>query len=239
MISILIPAYNEGDRIGDTLHAIRSVEMPDAAEIIVIDDGSIDDTAARAESSGADTVLRKANGGKGAALDAGLILASGDLLVLLDADLGATASEFTKLIAPILNGEADMTIATFPTRAGRGGGMGLVVRLARWGIRRLTGREMQAPISGQRAVKRSALAAAGGFASGWGVEIALTIHALRAGCKVLEVPTEMDHRVTGRSVKDILHRAAQLWAVAVVLVDLWLRPNSLMAPTAGETPRHG
>jgi glycosyltransferase involved in cell wall biosynthesis len=239
MISILIPAFNESDRIADTIRAARAASVPHDTEINVIDDGSSDNTAAVAEEAGADTVLRTQNGGKGAALNSGLQLATGEILVLLDADLGSTASEYVKLTAPILAGEADMTVATFPARPGRGGGMGLVVRLARWGIQKLTGRQMLSPISGQRALKRSVLLSSGGFASGWGVEIDLTVRALRSGFAVLEVATEMDHRVTGRSLNDIAHRAAQLWAVAVVLMDLRLHPRSALPPPASENPRNG
>lgn len=99
--------------------------------------------------------------------------------------------------------------------------MGLVVRLARWGIRTLTGQTMVAPLSGQRCIRREILQKCGGFADGWGVEVALTIRAIRAGYRVKEIPTRMSHRVTGRSWKDIRHRAAQFIAVARILTRLW------------------
>jgi glucosyl-3-phosphoglycerate synthase len=222
MVSVLIPAFNESDRIADTIKAVRQIASTDRLEIIVVDDGSFDTTAEAAQTAGGDIVLRQRNAGKGAALRTAVQRASGEILVLLDADLGATAAEAHKLLAPILAGEADMTIATFPIRPGRGGGAGLVVRLARWGIRVLTGRTMTTPLSGQRALRRVTLDSSGGFASGWGVEIALTIRALWSGCRVIEVATEMDHRVTGRSAAAILHRAAQFTAVVRVLFGLWL-----------------
>lgn len=222
MITVLIPAYNEADRIGATIRAVLS--LPNITQVIVIDDGSTDATAQHAEAAGADVVLRQANAGKGAALQAGLALTTERVLLLLDADLGDSAREATKLLAPVLANEADMTIATFPVIPGKGGGIGLVVRLARWGIHRLTGKIMAAPLSGQRALRTDVVLDAGGFASGWGVEIALTVNALRRGYRVLEVPTEMTHRVTGRSVAAILHRAAQFVAAARVLFHLWRHP---------------
>ena len=239
MISVLIPAYNEAERIGATLAAVR--QLPNVAQIIVIDDGSQDDTARVAESAGADIVLRQPNAGKGAALQAGLEMASGDILLLLDADLGDTAGEANQLIAPLLEGRSDMTIATFPVRAGKGGGIGLVVRLSRWGIRKLTGRTMTAPLSGQRAVRRDVILDCGGFASGWGVEVALTVGALRQGYRVLEVPTQMTHRVTGRSLSGILHRGAQFIAAARVLLRLWRSSaptpaRKTPAPAVAEAP---
>lgn len=215
MISALIPAYNEVERIAATIAAARGIAA--VREIIVVDDGSTDGTAKQAEVAGADVVFQQKNSGKGEALNTALLLANGDILLLLDADLGDSASEAIKLLKPVLDGEADMTIATFPVIPGKGGGIGLVVKLARWGIKELTGKTMQAPLSGQRAVRREVLENCGGFASGWGAEIALTVEALRREYRVLEVPTEMTHRVTGRDVASIRHRAFQFVAAARVL----------------------
>jgi len=233
MISVLIPAYNEADRIADTLAAIQSfaAEMH-LEEIIVVDDGSTDDTSDRAQAAGADVVFRQKNSGKGAALNRALALAQGDILLLLDADLGATATEAARLLGPVVSGAADMSIATFPRIAGKGGGVGLVVKLARWGIHRLTGQTMQAPLSGQRAVRRQVLEDIGGFAEGWGVEVGLTVKALQNNYRVLEIPTQMSHRVTGRSPAAILHRAQQFIAALRVLLKLGvLRPKSSSAPS--------
>ncbi len=222
MISALIPACNESERLADTLAGLRAGGILGAdGEIVVVDDGSTDDTAARAEAAGADVIFRQANAGKGAALRQALQLSQGDVILLLDADLGRSAGEARLLLAPLLANEADMTIAAFPQRAGKGGGVGLVVRLARWGIFRLTGRVMVSPLSGQRAVRREVLTQVGGFAEGWSVEIALTVTALRAGFRVLEVPTTMTHRVTGRDFGAIRHRAAQFIAALRVLFRLW------------------
>ncbi|HLJ58077.1 MAG TPA: glycosyltransferase family 2 protein, partial [Chthonomonadaceae bacterium] len=109
MISILVPAYNEAARIGETVDALRQLDLGDDTEIIVIDDGSTDGTSAVADDAGATVVLRQPNGGKGAALRAGLAIASGEILLLIDADLGATASEAARLARPVLAGTADMT----------------------------------------------------------------------------------------------------------------------------------
>ncbi len=231
MISILIPAFNEAERIEATIHAIRGAGAPLAdAQIVVIDDGSTDETAIAAERAGADTVLRQTNRGKGAALMSGLPLARGGTILLLDADLGATAAEAVKLVGPVRSGAAQMAIATFPVTRGVKGGAGLVVRLARWGIRALTGQTMAAPLSGQRALSRALLEEIGGFAAGWGVEVALTVEALRTGARVIEVPTQMSHRVTGRTMGAILHRAAQFFAAARTLIALWLRRPAARLP---------
>ena len=214
-VSVLIPAYNEAERIGATIAAVRLI--PGVTEIVVVDDGSSDETAQRAETAGADVVLRQENRGKGAALQAAYLLSTGEILLLVDADLGASANEAALLLEPVINDAAGMTIATFPVGAGSGGGVGLVVGLARWGIRRLTGRTMTAPLSGQRALRRQLIADVGGFAAGWGAEVALTVGALQANYQVREVPTSMSHRVTGHNLTGILHRGAQFIAVAKIL----------------------
>lgn len=214
MISVLIPAYNEANSIAATIQALRSLSCE--LEIIVVDDGSSDDTAQRAEEAGADIVFRQKNRGKGDALASAFRFATGDPILALDGDIGASATEASLLLDPVLNGEADMTIALFPVIPGKGGGSGFVVRRAREGIKRLTGQEVQAPLSGQRALRREVLESCG-FAEGWGMEAALTVRALRAGYRVLEVPTQMTHRVTGRDWASRWHRFKQYLAVGRAL----------------------
>ncbi len=218
MISVIIPAYNESDRIAATVVAVQ--KLKNISQVIVVDDGSSDNTAESADAAGADIVLRQKHSGKGAAIQNALIICTAEIVLLLDADLGDTASDAAKLLPPVISGVADMTIATFPVIPGKGGGMGLVVRLARWGIRILTGQVMNAPLSGQRAARRDLLTEIVGFTSGWGAETAFTVLALRAGYRVLEVPTQMSHRVTGRSTADRLHRFKQLIEVARTLFRL-------------------
>lgn len=215
MISAVVPAHNEEARIAATVAALRSI--PEVDEIVVVDDGSSDRTAETAEGAGARVIRLAKNGGKGAAVMAGISAAAGDILLLADADLGDTASQTRVLLLPIIRNEADMTIATFPVIPGKGGGIGLVVRTAREGIHKAAGREVQAPLSGQRAVRREVIEGIGGLDAGFGLEVGLTIDALRAGYRVLEIPTEMTHRVTGRNVRAILHRLRQYLAVRAAL----------------------
>ena len=214
-LCILIPAYNEADRIAETVTAARA--LAGVTEVLVIDDGSRDSTAAIAEQAGARVLRQPQNQGKAAALMAGFHGTEAAFLLLLDADLGATAREATVLISPVLSGETDMTIALFPVIPGRGGGMGLVVRLARSGVARATGKTLQAPLSGQRCLRREVLQSALPLASGFGIETGLNIAALRAGFRLLEVPTTMDHRVTQNDWRGKLHRARQLRDVAKAL----------------------
>ncbi len=223
-ISVLIPAFNEADRVGDTIAALLPLKSKYADfKIIVVDDGSSDDTSRVARAAGADVVHRQNNAGKGAALTAAFNLSKGEILILLDADLKDTAAECEKLALPILHDEADMTIALFTRSSGTGGGVGLAVKLARWGIFKLTGRIMQAPLSGQRAFKRPLLVKTGGFASGWGVEVSLTVRTLKVGYRLLEVPTTMSHRVTGKNFDGVRHRLCQFLGILQTLIKLAIK----------------
>jgi hypothetical protein len=207
-VTVLIPAFNEAVRIAATVGAARA--LPGVARVVVIDDGSQDDTAEIAEAVGAEVVRLPVNSGKGAALRAGLAACPGaddDIFLLLDADLGLTAAEAARLLAPVAANEADLAIACFPRPAGPAG-FGLVKGLARRGTRWLTGLTLAAPISGQRACRRWVLAAAP-IADGYGVEVAMNIAAGDAGARVVEVPAAMSHAATGRDWAGFRHRGKQ------------------------------
>ncbi|GAB6182135.1 glycosyltransferase family 2 protein [Desulfotomaculum defluvii] len=227
-VSVVIPAHNEKDKISDTVKGIRKI--PEVSEIIVIDDASTDETSKLAVQAGATVIRLMQNMGKGGALNQGVAKATGDIVALLDGDLGKSSSEARALILPILNNVADMTIAQFP-RAQRKGGFGLVKNLAQSGIRYFTGLESSAPLSGQRVMTRRVLETVIPFASGYGVEVALTIKVARAGFRVLEVPTQMSHSETGRDLKGFMHRGKQFVHVARVLTGCLLKygftPRSL------------
>lgn len=217
-VSVVIPAYREAERIGETVRAAREAlcRMPGVeTEILVVDDGSPDDTAAVAEAAGARVLRLPRNLGKGGALAAGFQAASGDLLLMLDADLGPTAGGAGALLAPLLAGTAEMTVAAFAPN--KGGGMGLVKRLAAWGLRRAGASPMQSPLSGQRGLTRAAWERLGRLEAGFGLEMGLNLDAARLGLRVLEVPTEMSHRITGKDWAGYRHRARQFRDIALAL----------------------
>lgn len=204
----IIPAKDEADRIGATVRAVRDL----GAEVIVVDDGSSDDTAERAQAAGASVERHSRNRGKAAALTTGLTAAQAaghdGPVLFVDGDLAESASAVGGLVTPVVDGDADMTIALLPPQ-GPGGGHGFVVRLARNGIQRLTGWTATQPLSGMRCLNPEAVRAGLPLAAGWGVETGLTIDVLLAGLQVQEVPCDVRHRVTGSDWRGQLHRAAQ------------------------------
>ncbi|NLG84939.1 MAG: glycosyltransferase, partial [Firmicutes bacterium] len=166
----------------------------------------------------AEVIRHPKNMGKGAALNTGLAVLRGrpfEALALVDADLGPSAAEFARLLAPVLEGRAEMTIARFPPAKKRGG-LGLAKGFCRLGLRLFTGRWFASPMSGQRVLAATLLARLPGFAPGWGCEPALTIGVHRLGGRILEIPVAMSHAETGRSLKDFIHRGRQLLAAAGV-----------------------
>lgn len=223
MLDVIIPAYNECGYIRKTVVALQS--LPGIInEILVIDDGSTDDTAAEAAGAGALVIRMDTNKGKAAAVLHGSRFLRSPYLALVDADLGDTASEIVHLFEPVYRGIAAMTVARFPGIR-TCGGLGLAKKLASWSIRRSTGWEAAEPLSGQRVLKRELLRLLRYPPRGFGFEVALTIDLIKNGCRVLEVPTAMAHRERGRDAASFIHRGRQC---AAILRELWLRRDCLI-----------
>ncbi|GAB3269444.1 hypothetical protein GCM10027456_55920 [Kineosporia babensis] len=241
-LAVIIPAKDEAERIAKTVEA--ALALPGADVVIVVDDGSSDATASIALKAGAQVVSHEVNQGKAAAmetgaaraavLDSAVLPAGPRALLFIDADLQESAAATATIVEPVLAGEADMTIALIPPQATAGGGSGRVVRLSRKGIRQATGWTATQPLSGTRCISRPAFDAALPLALGWGVETGLTIDVLGAGYRVIEVPCELHHRVTGADLRGQLHRAGQYRDVGLALLER--RARSIPALSRGFRP---
>jgi glycosyltransferase involved in cell wall biosynthesis len=210
-LAVIVAARNEADRVGETVAALRST-FPGAA-IWVADDASEDGTAEVAMAAGARVVSRGRPHGKGANVTAAAEAALSEpevpvLFLLCDGDLGGSAAHLEPLVVAVGVGECDLAVAAFARR--EGGGFGLALGFAHWAIKRLCGFEANAPISGQRAMRTEVLREVLPFAPSYGMEIGMTVDAVRADYRVGEYELELTHRATGRSLAGFLHRGKQL-----------------------------
>jgi len=215
----LVAAHDEATLIGACVSALRRL----ADEVVVVDDGSRDRTASEATSAGATVLRTPRRRGKGGALEGAMRrLVPADVWLLADGDLGATASNLAPLLEAVTSGQADLAIAVLPPA--RAGGFGLVKRLAAHLIRGQTGFRASEPLSGQRALSSKAMEAVRPFAGGFGIETAMTIDAVRAGLRVVEIPIGgLEHRTTYRTPRGFLHRGSQGWDVARAVLPRMLR----------------
>jgi glycosyltransferase involved in cell wall biosynthesis len=216
---VIVTARDEADRLPATLAALRAA-FP-GARILVADDASQDATAQVAAVGGAEVVRAPRPLGKGgtATLAAQRVLplpSAAPPVLLCDGDLGDSAAALATLVEEIEAGRADLAIAAFQRRVG--GGFGVALGFARWAIRRRCGLETNAPISGQRALSAEALQAVVPFSPRFGMEVGMTIDAVRAGLRVREIELPLAHRATGRTLRGFLHRARQLKDFAAVYV---------------------
>ncbi|HHU75615.1 MAG TPA: glycosyltransferase family 2 protein [Firmicutes bacterium] len=139
-VMAIIPAYNEERTIGEVLSVLK--EVPLVKKVIVVSDGSTDNTVQVARSYDVEVVELHENRGKGGAIKAGIDNVKADVVLFLDADLlGLTPVHVYNLLRPVLDGEADMTIGIF--EKGR-----IATDLAQ---------KMAPYLSGQRAIKFSLL----------------------------------------------------------------------------------
>lgn len=208
-LSIVVPAYNEGVRLGKSLRTIVSYlgEYAPNSELIVVDDGSADNTAeiARTELANSQNVHTsvisyKSNLGKGRAVRLGLQASRGEIVLFTDTDLSTPITEAPKLVDPILRGECDLAFGSRAIdrsligvhqswRREQGGRVfNLAVRLA-------TGLPFWDTQCGFKAFRMSACRPIieGATIDRFGFDVELLYVAYRAGLKLKEIPVRWDH----------------------------------------------
>jgi len=211
----VVPAYQEEDILSETVSTLLALEGVE--RVLVVDDASTDNSATAARTAGATVVVHNRNLGKGRSLNRVLPELDFECLLLIDGDLGVHAGEAGLLLEPVLTGKADLAIAAFPAPLKKGG-FGFVQGLARRGIKRLTGRVVSSPLSGQRAMTGELYRAVAPFERGFGVEVGMTVDALRNRFRVVEIETTMSHRETGRDFEGFMHRGHQFIDVSMALL---------------------
>jgi glycosyltransferase involved in cell wall biosynthesis len=219
---VIVTAYNEADRLPATLVALG--EAFPGAHVIVADDGSADESSHVALQHGAEVVRLPVTKGKGEAATAAAervlhraLEPDPPTFVLCDGDLAESADQLPKLVDAVRDGGADLAVASFARRVG--GGFGFALEFARWAIRKRSGLTLQAPISGQRAMKGEVLPVVVPFAHAFGMEIGMTVDAARAGYRIEEIEIDLAHRATGKTLRGFVHRFRQLRDFVRVYLD--------------------
>ena len=180
-VSVIIPAYNEEDTVAQVVDVVKKVPFVD--EIIVVNDGSSDNTEAEAIKAGAIVINHEVNKGKGEALNTGYREAECDIIAFIDADIyNLTSKKVESIIMPILEGKADITKTKFSRASGR------VTELTAKPLLNFFFPEIsfEQPLSGQFAARKEVLKRIN-FESDYGVDVGIVIDADVLGISIMEV----------------------------------------------------
>lgn len=227
-ISIILPAKNESAAIGTTVAGIRQ-HYPDA-EVIVVNDGSTDNTAEVSKAAGAKVVHHPYSKGNGAAIKTGARAASGEIIVFMDADGQHDPADIPRLLALIEQGH-DMVVGArqkgSQASMGRGLANGLYNRLASW----MTGHRVEDLTSGFRAVRadkfREFLYL---LPNGFSYPTTSTMAFFRAGYSVAYVPIHAAQRIGKSHIR--LLRDGTRFLLIIFKIGTLFSPVKIFAPVA-------
>ena len=180
-VSVIIPAYNEEDTVATVVGVVRKVSFVD--EIIVVNDGSSDNTESEASNAGARVITHDVNKGKGEALFTGYREAECDIIAFIDADIhNLTSKKVEAMIMPILEGKTDITKTKFARASGR------VTELTAKPLLNFFFPEIsfEQPLSGQFAARKEVLKRIN-FEKDYGVDVGIVIDADVLGISITEV----------------------------------------------------
>ncbi len=202
-IIVIIPAHNEEKTIKRVIYEIRKLNLPNM-RILVIDDGSTDETSHNAILAGVTSIRHEINLGIGATLKTGYeaaLLGHPDIVVQLDADGQHNPSEMPKLIQPILDGRAEVVIGSrfLGSVEDLSYIRDLGIRFFNWVTRKIISKSITDVTSGYRAYQANILEELLDFKSDdhWAVE--LTIKIAKKNFRIIEVPVTMKKRKEGTS----------------------------------------
>lgn len=202
-VSIVIPAYNEGKSIGDVISRVAAVmkALRVFYEIIVVDDGSTDNTKNVASAHKAKVISNGKNHGKGYAVRKAFRQARGEIILTIDADGEHKPKEIPQLLYPLYNGVDIVAGSRF-----MGKGKDFTTKLNQIGNKLLnlvilitTGKYVTDSQTGFRAFKRSFLRQVSLESNGYEIETEITVKGLRNGFKLEEIPIFCERRESGKS----------------------------------------
>ena len=227
-VSIVIPAFNEQESIADVVGVLRAAAA--WREIIVVDDGSTDGTGERAAAAGATVVRHAYNIGNGAAVKNGIRRASGDYVLIVDADGQHPPEDALRLVARL--GEYDLVVGARATEtqatSARRAGNGALNRLASY----LTGRDIPDLTSGFRGARLSGLREfLHLLPNGFSTPTTTTLAFIKGGYTVTFEPVHARQR-SGQSKIRLARDGAKFLMIIFKIVTLF-SPMRIFAPLSG------
>jgi len=221
-VTVVIPCYNEEHTVGNVVAACKNNVLVD--QIIVVDDGSTDESAKQARKAGAIVVRHPKNMGKAHAIKTGASKATNDIIVFIDADLKSPVVDIIdRLALPILERTTDITKARFARSQGR------VTELTAKPLLNILYPEIRLdqPLSGQFAIRKSLLDRIE-IAEGWGIDVGIVIDAYALGKEIVEVDIgKLEHK--HRTLEQLATTSADVTRTILQKAGLVAEKNSLIA----------
>ncbi|MDR2829616.1 MAG: glycosyltransferase [Methanobrevibacter sp.] len=231
-VSIVIPAYNEEKNIGNIISMVKEISYVN--EIIVVDDGSYDKTAIKANEAGAMVISHINNQGKGSAIETGLKHSKGDIIAFIDGDIqNLNSKQMDAMVKPIMEGKTDITKTKFKREHGR------VTELTAKPLLNFFFPEinLEQPLSGQFAGKRSALTKIR-LEKDYGVDVGIILDADANGLKVDEVDIgeikhnssslEDLHNMANEVVRTVVNRSMEYGRISLMdTIGTYIRSSLL------------
>lgn len=223
-LSILIPAYNEERSIAEVIRQMRSIELSHLGisekEIILINDGSCDKTVEKAMSRSPviQVVNHIKNQGKGASIISGIKYATGDIIIIQDADLEYSPYFYPQLLKPIIEENLDIVYGSRFLKQGHPDKMRMSYFLAnRFGtslVNILCGSHLTDVMTCLKVFRIDALKKLNLLSKDFGIDAELTIKAIKAGYRIKEIPITYKARTfkEGKKFKPI-YSLGVLWAI--------------------------
>lgn len=227
-LSIVLPAFNEGPAVGQTVRRIVALGLPEA-EVLVVDDGSSDDTAKQAEGAGARVIRHPYNIGNGAAIKSGIRAARGEVIIFLDADGQHNPEEIPTLLAHISTHH--MVVGA----RGRGSETHLHRNLANFVYNNLAsllaGRKVHDLTSGFRIMRRSdAMRFCDMLPNKFSYPTTSTLAFFRSGRSVKYVPIQTNYRI-GKSKIKLIHDGFE-FLIIIMKIAMTFSPFRVFLPIA-------
>lgn len=200
--SIIVPCYNEEETIAATVEKVKDVDLDCGKEILVVDDGSTDNSASIVEKiKGVKLIRHDENRGKGSAVKTGVKLATGDIIVIQDADLEYPPEEIPKLIKPILENKVDAVYGSrfLGSHKGMSASHFLGNKVLSLATRILYNARITDVMTGHKAFLREALDNVELKAKRFEFEPEVTAKVLQKRYSIIEVPITYEYRKRGKA----------------------------------------